>query len=117
MFESNTVLWVAGGRDLRDSPNVRDRLDAAMYEGGYDVLVTGAARGADTVAENWWRFRQFPYVGIPAMWSTHGKRAGYLRNEVIAKNIEPDALLALPGGRGTQHARDLARQYEIPILD
>lgn len=110
--QNRKVLWVAGGRDFDDyswmTMELREQPDNTL-------LITGAAPGADTLAENRWRRRQQPYIGIPAMWRKHGKAAGHIRNEVIG-HLEPDELLVFPGGAGTQGAIGIARRRRIPVV-
>jgi hypothetical protein len=49
------------------------------------VIVSGTAKGADTLAEHWaWQHR-FDVLRFPAQWDVHGKRAGYVRNEEMLK--------------------------------
>jgi hypothetical protein len=105
------LLWVAGGRDFDDEAMVRRVL--RPYSIGDDwMLVTGAARGVDLLAEHQWRLWNQPYMGIPADWNSYGKRAGYLRNKYIAR-LSPKKLIAFPGGRGTAMAVDLAVEFGI----
>lgn len=116
MFEGRKVLWVAGGRDYTDRKAMIDRLRWAVLAGGYEVLVTGAARGADLLAEEVWRKSQMPYVGVPAEWDRYSNSAGPIRNRSIAA-LGPNALLAFPGGRGTADALDAAVKYNVEVLD
>ena len=111
MFEGKRILWVAGGRNYDNYPTARLALTARDF----DVLITGAATGADRLAENIWRQDvQLPYVGVPAQWKALGKRAGYLRNQFIADQ-QPDLLLAFPGGKGTFNAVNEARHRGIEV--
>ena len=107
-------LWVAGGRDFDDEAMIRRVLRS--YALGDDwKLVTGAARGADLLAENQWRLWAQPYLGIPADWKKYGKSAGFQRNRYIAYNVSPQKLIAFPGGKGTQIAVDLATHLDIEV--
>jgi len=108
------VVWVAGGRDYDQFSEMRTALD--QFAGS--VLITGAARGADLLAEDIWRRWQRPYIGIPAEWDMYGRAAGYRRNAEIARGRligQPDMLVAFPGGKGTGHAIDLAVQHDIEV--
>ncbi len=107
-------LWVAGGRDFDDEDMIRRDLRPYMVSDGW-ALVTGAARGADLLAENQWRLWAQPYLGIPADWKKYGKSAGFQRNQYIAYNVSPQTLIAFPGGRGTQIAVDLANHLDIEV--
>lgn len=108
------ILWVAGGRTYKNRAFMEAQL--ARYLDGDWILITGAARGADTLAEKIFRQTDLPYIGIPAQWGKFGKGAGYERNRIIAEEWGPDQLLAFPGGRGTRMSVDLAVQFEIPWL-
>lgn len=110
---SDVLLWVAGGRDFTDGEWMRREL--ITYHGW--VLITGAARGADLIAERVWQSMDRPYVGVPARWAALGKRAGVARNESIASYWSPRRLLVFPGGVGTDHASRMARRYEIEIVE
>ena len=78
------------------------------------VIVSGTARGADLLGEQYAKSRSFQVERYPADWSTFGKRAGYLRNQEMAMNA--DALVALWDGesRGTQHMIKLASDHHLP---
>ena len=106
------LLWVAGGRDYQDMAAVQRILRPFIFEDTWE-LVTGAARGADLLAEEYWRSKFRPYRGIPADWDTYGKAAGYRRNQYIAYNLKPEMLIAFPGGKGTGLAIDLAARRKI----
>ena len=109
------LLWVAGGRDYENKDVIRQTLYPFVLEDHWE-LVTGAARGADLLAEEYWRSKMRPYRGIPADWDTYGKPAGYRRNEYIAYNLKPEMLIAFPGGRGTGLAIDLAVRRKINLV-
>ena len=106
------LLWVAGGRDYQDGVTIQRILRPFVLDDSWE-LVTGAARGADRLAEEYWRSKMRPYRGIPADWDTYGKAAGYRRNQYLAYNLQPQMLIAFPGGKGTQIAIDLAAHREI----
>jgi len=78
------------------------------------VIVSGKARGADQLGEQYAMSRSFQIESYPAEWDQYGKRAGYIRNEQMAQNA--DALVALWDGqsRGTKHMIDIAGQHFLP---
>lgn len=78
------------------------------------VIVSGTARGADLLGEQYAQSRSFQVERYPAEWDQYGKRAGYIRNEQMAQNA--DALVALWDGesRGTKHMIDIAGQHFLP---
>mgnify|MGYP003116926381 CR=1 FL=1 len=78
------------------------------------VIVSGTAKGADLMGEQYARSRSFRIDRYPADWNRFGRRAGYIRNVEMASNA--DALVALWDGssRGTKHMVDIAGQHGLP---
>ena len=79
------------------------------------VVVSGTARGADTLGERYARERGFQLRRFPADWDKYGKKAGMLRNYRMADNA--DALIAFWDGtsRGTANMIDIARKKNLPV--
>lgn len=107
------LLWVAGGRHYTD----RDNIKRALLPYHAWTLITGAATGADHIAEMVWKDMERPYIGVPARWAAYGRAAGPMRNDVIAERWKPSRLLAFPGGRGTEDAIRRAREAGIEIVE
>jgi hypothetical protein len=107
-----TVL-VTGSRDWADY----ERLSAALYESSPAVVIHGGSRGADQMAGTWARRAGVAERVFPAQWSTHGKRAGFLRNKEMVDS-GPDLVLAFirNGSRGASMTVDLARGAGLEVL-
>lgn len=100
---------VAGSRGFNDYERLRDVLDKLLASKLPDVqVVSGAARGADQLGERYASEKGLGVNRMPADWDTHGRRAGYVRNEQMAEVA--DALVAFWDGesRGTKHMIDIA---------
>lgn len=78
-------------------------------------VVCGCARGADTLGKQFAEELGLKVLEYPADWDKYGKRAGYIRNEEMAKIS--NALIAFWDGesRGTKHMIDLAKKYKLDI--
>lgn len=74
------------------------------------LVISGGARGVDTVAEQTARQCGLPVKIFPADWNKHGKQAGYLRNVQIVEAA--DYVVAFWDGesKGTAHTIRIARQ-------
>lgn len=100
-------IIVAGSRDFTDYKTVKFAvLDAiAELDDLYSMteIVSGGARGVDTLGEYLAKECGFKLKIFPADWKTHGKRAGPLRN--IQMGDYADALVAIRknGSKGTTH--------------
>lgn len=110
-------IIIAGGRDFDDYEFLERRVERMTFSYHPDdtEFVSGTARGADTLGEKWARLNGFDVVFFPADWNTHGKRAGYLRNEQMAEYATH--LIAFWDGesKGTAHMISIARQKGLVV--
>lgn len=106
---------VAGSRDFNDYGLLEARLNHYFANLQHITIVSGAARGADQLGERYAEAYGHDISSHPADWDQHGKSAGYIRNEEMAK--EADALVAFWDGnsRGTKHMIDLAKKYNLKL--
>ena len=82
---------------------------------GNITILSGMARGIDTFAitvakEEGWNVEEYP-----AKWDEHGKAAGFIRNEEMARNA--DMLIAFWDGesRGTKHMINTALTLGLDV--
>jgi hypothetical protein len=118
VFTFIIIIWrvhmfrviVAGSREFTNYTLLKNRCDFLLSQRQDVVIVSGCARGADTLGERYAKERGYPIAKYPADWDTHGKKAGPIRNEQMAKNA--DALIAFPIGRspGTRNMITQARR-------
>lgn len=82
---STAYILITGSREWDDTDTIGRALMQAWLDLGRDaVLVSGAARGADKIAEGHWQAQgltveRFPVT--PAEWKRLGRRAGPARNQ------------------------------------
>lgn len=92
-------------------------LKAAISECGWTptVIISGTARGADTLGEAWAKENGVPCEQYPADWKRYGRAAGLRRNESMADNAA--ALVALWDGSssGTKHMINIARKKGLLV--
>lgn len=76
-----------------------------------DTIVSGGAKGADSLAKRLSHNIGCKYLEYPAQWDLYGKSAGYRRNVDIIKRA--DVVLAFWDGKskGTKHSIGLAEQH------
>lgn len=106
---------IAGSRSVVDYRTVLKAIRAAVDLGGIipTHIISGGAKGPDQLGERFAREFEFPIEVHKADWDKYGKRAGYLRNEEMAK--VSDALIAVWDGssNGTKHMIALAEKYKV----
>ena len=93
---------VAGSRSFDNYELLKEKLDYYLKNIKSPVIVSGKARGADTLGERYAVEHNLPGESYPADWSK-GRNAGYVRNELMANKA--DALIAFWDGKskGTEH--------------
>lgn len=110
---------IAGSRGFDDYELLKEKMDYYLYDkvmsGEQVSIVSGHARGADELGEQYAEDCQLFLTVYPADWAHLGKKAGYIRNGVMAKNA--DALVAFWDGesRGTLHMIKTAKRKGLPV--
>lgn len=97
---------IAGSRTISSGTSIERAVKLSGFEEKITEIVSGTARGADRLGEQWAAARGVPIKKFPANWARDGKVAGFLRNMDMAEYA--DALIAVWDGvsRGTQHMID-----------
>lgn len=108
-------LIVCGGRDYADQECLFRHLDAFHKAEGVSCVISGAARGADTLGELWAAARNVPVARFPANWDLHGKSAGPIRNTQMLAEGRAEAVYAFPGGAGTANMVAQAKAQGVPV--
>lgn len=114
----NTRVLITGGRKYANRLLVYKALSILYNKTlGTMTVIEGGATGADALACDWCkenRHLNINHIQEEAEWDTYGKKAGMLRNTVMAK-LEPDICLAFRGGRGTMDMIDKCNERNIKV--
>lgn len=78
-------LVVAGSRSITSKKLVVDALVACPWWPAVDEIVSGGARGVDTLAEEIAKGLGYKFTLFPAEWDEYGKSAGHIRNQQMAE--------------------------------
>lgn len=102
---------VIGSRNFTDYDLMKIELDKIIAP---FIIVSGAARGADTLAERYADEMGYNKIIFPAEWKKYGKSAGYKRNRLIIENS--DLVVAFWDGysEGTRHSINIAKCMKKP---
>ena len=121
-------IIVAGSRGFKNYDLLRDTLmDYLDFMDDKDVVdnpsqvkfISGTAKGADTLGEQFAYTYEYDVIRFPADWNTYGRSAGYRRNAEMAKYASEayGVLFAFWDGqsKGTKHMIDLAKRYGLEV--
>lgn len=105
------TIAIVGSRDYPNMALVRDFV--RQLPQGVDII-SGGARGVDSVAAHAARHYGHPVTEFMADWNRYGKAAGFIRNQEIVDSAE--FLVAFWDGksRGTEHTIALAKKHHVP---
>lgn len=73
-------IIVAGSRDFNDKALFRDKMDEILAKFSDIEIISGHARGADTMAEEYAVEKGLMLTIMPADWKKYGRAAGPIRN-------------------------------------
>lgn len=106
---------IAGSRDFNDYHTLRKVCDKILHKQKSVQIVSGMARGADKLGEQYANEKNYKVYCMPADWEKEGKRAGYIRNKKMAEFA--DSLIAFWDGdsRGTKMMIDLAEANGLQV--
>lgn len=105
---------VAGGRDITNFNLVEEAISVSGFE--VSEVVSGKAKGVDTLGEVWALKHNVPVGAFPADWNAHGRSAGPIRNRQMAEYA--DALIAIWDGesKGTANMIQQARKNKLNVF-
>lgn len=93
-----------------------DRLEKVLLPWLPAHIISGGARGADSLAERFAHAHELPITVIKPDWTQYGRAAGPIRNRDIINAA--DVVIAFWDGqsKGTKSALDYARQQKKVII-
>lgn len=98
-----------------DKAYLWEALDTLLKDKPVHFIIQGGARGADALADDWATQHGIHSVTVHALWKRYGPGAGPKRNEAMLM-LEPDLVIAFPGGRGTDNMIQLAKEAMIQVI-
>jgi predicted Rossmann fold nucleotide-binding protein DprA/Smf involved in DNA uptake len=104
-------LAIIGSRTFNDYNILKEICDKLNI----DEIISGGAKGADSLAERYANEKNIPITIFYPDWNKYGKRAGFLRNNTIINYS--DEVLAFWNGisKGTNHSISIARKQNKPV--
>ncbi|MGF7011972.1 putative Rossmann fold nucleotide-binding protein DprA/Smf involved in DNA uptake [Lachnospiraceae bacterium PF1-22] len=122
MYSKEARIIIAGSRDFLDYKFLKEKCDEIIQKlTEYKItIISGTARGADTLGEQYAKENNYILKRMPANWNDYGKSAGPRRNEEMAKYAKEAAVSILiafsNGSKGTGHMINSANKHELQIF-
>lgn len=116
-------ILVCGATYFNDYEKLHDELMKLFAERGFNnvTIISGMAKGADTLAVKFAEQYELPCLKFPADWARYGKGAGPVRNQQMLDEGKPDLIVAFPmqSSRGTRDMinRGLMEDIEVIVFE
>lgn len=109
------TLAIVGSRGYDNYKEFYLELNVILKEHKINTFVSGGAKGADTMAEQYAKEHGIKILVLKPNWKKYGKKAGFLRNNEIIQKC--DVVVAFWDGssHGTKHSIQLAKKLSKPI--
>jgi hypothetical protein len=112
------VVVISGDKNWTDVAIIREWL-LKLQDWGYDTVIEGKARGADTIAGREAKSMGFNVIEYPAEWDKYGKAAGPIRNRKMLDN-KPQLVVAfhnnIEQSKGTKDCITEAKKRGIGVI-
>ena len=106
---------VAGGRDFQNYDLLSEKLNKLFSKRADVVIISGMAKGADSLAVKYAEEHKLRVSEFPAQWQKHGNSSGFRRNVEMARFA--DACVCFWDGKsvGTKHMIDTAKRMNLNV--
>lgn len=109
---------IFGSRGFKNYDLLREKCDAYLQnkkDTHHIIIVSGHAKGADMLGEQYAQEKGYELETYPADWKKYGRRAGFLRNEQMA-DLSNAAIGFWDGdSHGTQHMIEYCKNKGLDV--
>lgn len=108
-------LLIVGSRSFVNYEQMKDQIYSLYSVDEIEMIISGGAKGADSLAQKFAEQHEISFKEFPADWSAYGKRAGILRN-IEMVNVA-DRVIAFWDGKssGTRFTISYTKEQNKPI--
>ena len=110
-------IIIAGSRSFNDYDLLKRKLDHLLSNKDLDYvqIISGTAKGADQLGEQYARERGCQLQRMPANWKRYGKSAGFERNARMAQQADAAVVFWDGESRGALHMANTMKQFNKPV--
>jgi hypothetical protein len=108
-------IIIAGGREFNDYNLLVEVCDIMLHKLHNIEIVSGKARGADSLGERYAKEKGYPVKEFPADWDGLGKGAGHIRNRQMAQYANCLLLFWNGNSKGSKNMLKEAQKENLQI--
>ena len=107
---------ICGSRSITDKAWSFEQINNCVSKHNFDeiVVIEGEARGIDTFARQWAERHGYKIEKYPADWSLYGRKAGFVRNEIMVKACDFCLIIWDGESHGTLNDIKLCKKLNKP---
>lgn len=108
-------IAIIGSREFGNI-NFEQKLERMFLISGHDTIISGGARGIDTLAAQFARKHGIKLLEFRPDYTTYGRGATFVRNRMIVDMA--DVVIAFWNGssRGTKYTIEYAKKKYVPVV-
>lgn len=108
-------VLIAGTRTFDNYELLKNELNKLKEELDLPIteVVSGKAKGADSLGERWAKENNIKVIEFPAEWDKYGKKAGYLRNTEMGKYCDRGVIFT-NGSKGSEMMINIMKYFKKP---
>lgn len=112
-------IIIAGSRGFLNYYLLKEKMDFFLknfIDRGEEInIITGKAKGADSLGERYAKENNFGIIEKPADWDQYGKRAGYIRNCEMADIADACVIFWDGKSPGSRHMYEICLKQNVPV--
>ena len=111
-------IAIVGSRDFVDFEEFKEKVTPIFLElvGNIDCIISGGAKGADSLAEEYAKVNKINTVIYRPDWKKYGRGAGIVRNRAIIENSDLVIAFIKNNSRGTTNSIKVARELNKELM-
>jgi hypothetical protein len=107
---------ICGTRYFSDYELLKAKCDYYLKNKESVTIISGCAKGADSLGEQYAIEKGFELLKYPADWDRYGKSAGYKRNQQMAEIADGVIAFWDSVSKGTHHMINIAKEKNIRVI-
>ena len=111
--QDDFYVVICGSRSFNDYAALKEFCDYILSNTTktyFITVISGAAKGADTLGERYAEEKGYTCKQFPADWGAHGRAAGFRRNEQMLEQADGVIAFSVNESKGTEHMIKIAKE-------
>ena len=109
-------IMISGSRTINDESLISEKLNSALAEYPDMILISGGARGVDSIGEAWAKSHNVQIQQYKPDWKRYGRGAGIVRNKSMVETADLVIIFWDGISKGTKSVIDFCKKRNKSYL-